>query len=289
MSFPKLLHALLDLKDDLLDFVYPQHCAICKKYLKREEKDVCEVCWNSLVTLSDPFCPYCKSFLEREAVKCSFCESSGKTRGENPALRSEPSGSKTKGEEDHKILMVRSLGRFDDHYKELIHRFKYGKKIPLGKRLGQRLGETINSDANLKTRFDKLTVLSKVEGQNSCFLKSDFLIPVPLHKSRYRERGFNQSDILAEGISKVTGLSVLKNVLKRKKNTKDQTNLSREQRDENVRGAFVVTEPEMINGKKIILVDDVITTGSTLSECARMLKQSGVKKILGMTIAVVTD
>jgi predicted amidophosphoribosyltransferase len=78
-------------------------------------------------------------------------------------------------------------------------------------------------------------------------------------------------------------------MLKRKKNTKDQTNLSPQEREKNVRGAFVVTEPEMINGKKIILVDDVITTGATLSECARMLKQAGAEKILGMTIAVVTD
>jgi competence protein ComFC len=251
MSLPKLLHYFLELKDDLLDFVYPQHCVICKKYLRREEKDICEVCWNSLVILTEPFCPYCKSFLEEGDTTCGFCKSAGEFS------------------EDHKILLVRSLGRFDDYYQELIHRFKYGKKIPLGKRLGQRLGETINDD--------------------SIFLESDFLIPVPLHKSRYRERGFNQSDIVAEGISKITGLSVLKNVLKRKKNTKDQTNLSREQREENVRGAFVVSEPEMINGKKIILVDDVITTGATLSECARMLKQAGAEKILGMTIAVVTD
>ncbi|MCJ7577588.1 MAG: ComF family protein [candidate division Zixibacteria bacterium] len=249
----------MELKDDLLDFVYPQHCAICKKYLRREEKDVCEVCWNSLETLTDPFCPYCKSFIEEADTECSFCKSRGKISIENH----------TKGGEDHKILIVRSLGRFDEYYKELIHRFKYGKKIPLGKRLGQRLGETIDDD--------------------SIFLKSDFLIPVPLHKSRYRERGFNQSDILAEGISKATGLSVLKSVLKRKKNTKDQTNLSREQREENVRDAFVVSCPKMIKGKKVILVDDVITTGVTLSECARMLKQAGAEKILGMTIAVVTD
>jgi competence protein ComFC len=242
-----------------LDLVYPQHCAICKKYLKREEKDVCEACWNSLVTLPNPFCPYCKSFFESGEIGCGFCGVTGKTMVENP----------TKGGEDHKVSMVRSLGRFDDYYKELIHRFKYGKKIPLGKRLAQRLGETINSDPR--------------------FLKSDFLIPVPLHKSRYRERGFNQSEIVAEGISKIAGLPLLKNALIRKKNTKDQTNLSFQQREENVRGAFVVTQPEIMNGKRIILVDDVITTGATLSECARMLKQAGAEKILGMTIAVVTD
>lgn len=165
--------------------------------------------------------------------------------------------------------MVRSLGRFDDHYKELIHRFKYGKKIPLGRRLSQRLGETINS--------------------GSSFSESDLLIPVPLHKSRYRERGFNQSEIIAEEISKTTGVSLLREGLKRKKNTKDQTNLSPQQREQNVRGAFVVTQPGIINGKNIILVDDVITTGATMNECARMLKQAGAEKILGMTIAVVTD
>lgn len=257
MPVPKLLHFLLDLKDDLLDFVYPQHCVICKKYLKREERDVCEVCWNSLVTLPDPFCPYCKSLMEPGDLKCSFCESAGKISENNKLLSAGSMG------------MVRSLGRFDDYYKELIHQFKYRKRIPLGKRLGQRLGETINGDSD--------------------FLNSDLLIPVPLHKSRYRERGFNQSEIVAEEIGKITGLSVLKNVLKRKKNTKDQTNLSFQQRAENVRGAFVVTEPELINGKKIILVDDVITTGATLSECARMLKQAGAEKILGITIAVVTD
>lgn len=251
MSLPKLVNSLLELKDDILDFVYPQHCAICKKHLRRNEKDVCETCWNSLVILPDPFCPYCKSFYEPGNTKCSFCESTGRTI------------------DDHKIALVRSLGRFDDYYKELIHRFKYGKKIPLGRRLAQRLGETINGDYS--------------------FLESDLLIPVPLHKSRHRERGFNQSEIVAEEISKITGLSALKNVLKRKKNTKDQTNLTPKQREENVRGAFVVTDPEMINGKNIILVDDVITTGATLNECARMLKQAGAEKIFGMTIAVVTD
>ncbi len=249
MPLLKFANFFLELKDDVLDFVYPQHCAICKKNLKREEKDVCEACWSSLVTLPDPFCPYCRSFYEPEETECSYCQSVGRSR------------------EEHRIFMVRSLGRFDDYYKELIHRFKYGKKVPLGKRLGQRLGETING--------------------NSTFLESDFLIPVPLHKSRYRERGFNQSEIIAEEISKVRGIAVSKNVLRRKKNTKDQTNFSPQQREENVRGAFVVTQPEMIRGKNVILVDDVITTGATLSECARMLKQAGAEKILGMTIAMV--
>lgn len=247
----RFIHSFLELKDDILDFVYPQYCSICKKHLKREEKDVCETCWDSLASLPAPFCPYCKSFFENGDTKCSFCNSLGRFA------------------DDHKILMVRSLGRFDDYYRSLIHRFKYEKRIPVGKRLAQRLGESVNGDSN--------------------FLNSDLLIPVPLHKSRYRERGFNQSEILAEGISKVTGVSVLRNVLKRKKKTRDQTELSPQQREENVRGAFTVTQPEMIKGKRIILIDDVITTGATLNECARMLKQVGAEKTLAMTIAVVTD
>ena len=251
MSLSKLLNPFLELKDDILDFIYPQHCAICRKHLGREERDVCEVCWNSLATLPGPFCPYCRSFYEPGDTTCSFCQSAGRAG------------------EDRRIPMVRSLGRFDDYYKELIHRFKYGKKIPLGRKLARRLGETTNN--------------------NFHFLESDFLIPVPLHKSRYRERGFNQSQVVAEEVSKISGISLLNNVLKRKKNTKDQTNLSPQQREENVRGAFVVTAPEMVSGKRIILVDDVITTGATLSECARMLRQAGAERILGMTIAVVTD
>ncbi len=251
MPLAKLLNSLLELKDDVLDLVYPQHCAICQKHLKKQDTDVCENCWNSLVILPDPFCPYCRSFYEPGETKCSFCQSARRTI------------------EDRQISMVRSLGRFDDYYKEIIHRFKYAKKIPLGKKIAQRLGETINGDSD--------------------FLQSDFLIPVPLHKSRYRERGFNQSQIIAEQVSKATGVALLKNALKRKKNTKDQTNLSPQQREENVRGAFLVTDPEAVKGKNVILVDDVITTGATLSECARMLKQAGAERIIGMTIAVVTD
>jgi competence protein ComFC len=251
MSLSKFLSPFLELKDDVLDFIYPQHCAICKKHLNREEEDVCEACWNSLAILPDPFCPYCRSFYEPGDTKCSFCRSAGSAG------------------EDRMIPMVRSLGRFDDYYKVLIHQLKYGKKIPLGRKLAQRLGETIIGSSN--------------------YMESDFLVPVPLHKSRYRERGFNQSEIVAEEISKTTGVTSLKNVLKRKKNTKDQTDLSPQEREQNVKGAFVVTEPETVSGKRIILVDDVITTGATLSECARMLRQAGAERILGMTIAVVTD
>jgi len=171
--------------------------------------------------------------------------------------------------EDRKILAVRSLSTFDDHYKKLIHRFKYDKKIPLGKRLAQSLGQAV--------------------AQERDFASCDLVIPVPLHRARHRERGFNQSEVLADGVSQAINLPLAKEILKRKKNTKDQTYLNAQQRAENVRDAFVVAQPKKINDKKVVLVDDVITTGATLNECARMLEKAGAKRIFAVTLAVVVD
>jgi len=242
---------ILDIKDDLLDFVYPQTCPICRNPLKREEKDVCEECWKALAVLPSPYCPYCKSLIESEDEI---------TNHQCPKL-SRPG--------DRRILAVRSLGTFDDHYQKLIHRLKYEKKIQLGKRLAQKLGESISEENEFAGR--------------------DMVIPVPLHRARERERGFNQSEVVAEGISRAMGISLTKDILKRKRHTKDQTYLNAQQRAENVKGAFVVTQPEKIDGKSVILVDDVMTTGATLNECARMLRDAGATRILAATLAVVVD
>jgi len=251
MLFLKIKKSALTLKDDLLDFVYPQSCPICEKPLRRGEKEVCEDCWNALASLPSSYCPYCKSFLENGDAdfehRCSFL----------------------KHPEDRKILAVRSLGTFNDYYRTLIHRFKYDKKIHLGERLAKSLGEKVAKEKD--------------------FLNCDLIIPVPLHRSRHRERGFNQSDILAQGVSQRTGVPLAKGILKRKKHTQDQTYLDPQQRKENVKDAFVITQPEKINGKQVILVDDVITTGATLNECAQMLLEAGATKIFAVTLVVVVD
>lgn len=247
----KIIDFLVELKEDILDFVYPQSCPICRNPLKREEEDVCEDCWNALVLLPFPYCPYCKSFLESEdEIENHQCAHLSKPK-------------------DRRILVVRSLGTFDEYYQKLIHRLKYDKKINLGKRLAQRLGERVAQDRG--------------------FAECDLVIPVPLHRARHRERGFNQSEILSEGIARVAGLALAKDILKRKKHTKDQTYLNAQQRTENVRGAFVVTRPERVDGRKIVLVDDVMTTGATLNECARMLQEAGATMIFAATLAVVVD
>ena len=251
MSAVRIKRFLLDLKDDLLDFVYPQACPICRNPLKREERDICEECWKTLAILPSPYCPYCKSFFEnRDEIASHQC----------PNLT---------GSEERRILAVRSLGTFDDYYQKLIHRLKYDRKIQLGKRLAEKLGE----------------ILSEDKGLAGC----DMVIPVPLHRARERERGFNQSEILAEGISRAVGVLLSTDALKRKKHTKDQTYLNAQQRAENVKGAFVARHPEKINGKNVILVDDVMTTGATLNECARTLQDAGARGVFAATLAVVAD
>jgi len=125
--------------------------------------------------------------------------------------------------------------------------------------------------------------------ETTCFADCDLVIPVPLHRARHRERGFNQSDVLAEGISEATSVPLARGALRRKRNTRDQTYLNALQRAENVKGAFAVEEPDRIDGKKVILVDDVMTTGATLNECARTLCAAGALDVFAATLAVVID
>ncbi|MBP9732289.1 MAG: ComF family protein [Candidatus Magasanikbacteria bacterium] len=118
------------------------------------------------------------------------------------------------------------------------------------------------------------------------FSSVDYIVPVPLHKKRYVERGFNQSERIARILSAETGIACIE-PLKRITNTLKQATLDRSHREVNVLNAFVVQKDcvEIISGKNIVLVDDVYTTGSTLRECASALKTAGVQEISGWSIA----
>ena len=254
MEFRKYL---FELGNSLVDFVFPAHCLLCNTSLtsqrgapgeSRPDFLVCQHCWESLNILPHPFCPVCRNFLDHSQ--------------DVPArLRRCP-----RCPESHPVLNW-SLGLFDPAYQILIHNFKYRRKTTLGKSLGIRLGEILKKERLLE--------------------EIDYLIPVPLHPSRQRERGYNQSKILARGISEITALPLLDRVLLRKKNTRDQTDLSPEEREENVKDAFAVRDNSLLKGKGVLLVDDVMTTGATLKECSRVLKQAGARIIIGATLAVV--
>lgn len=130
---------------------------------------------------------------------------------------------------------------------ELMHQFKY-KNIPLiGNKLGQIAGRQ----------------LIQTEG----FKQIDAIIPVPLHKSRLRKRGYNQSACFAEGVAEILNVPVITNNLIRKHATETQTHKSRFERAVNMQDVFIVNNPNELDGKHILLVDDVITTGSTLESC----------------------
>ncbi len=110
-------------------------------------------------------------------------------------------------------------------------------------------------------------------------------IPIPLHKARFRKRGYNQAQLLAAGLSKKFDLPML-DCLERVKNTKTQVGLSKEDREENIHGAFALKKNVRLTDiKQVFLVDDVVTSGATLKEAAKILKKAGVKRVWGVTLA----
>jgi ComF family protein len=118
------------------------------------------------------------------------------------------------------------------------------------------------------------------------FKNIDIIIPVPLHPSKLKRRGYNQSEFIAEGIAEVSGLPVVKNVLQRVKVSDTQTRKSRIQRWMNVEGIFAVTDHSLIQDKHVLLVDDVITTGSTIESCAAELMKCRNVKVSAVALAV---
>jgi ComF family protein len=151
---------------------------------------------------------------------------------------------------------------------EIVQLLKYGGIRSLGVRLGEEIGARIQ--------------------ENSEFLASDYLIPVPLHTLKRRERGYNQSEYLCRGISERTGIPVHTSLILRIRNTESQTHLNIEQRQENVGGAFAINPKQRmsVQGKSFIIVDDVITTGSTINACARVLRMAGAREVFVASAAL---
>ena len=142
---------------------------------------------------------------------------------------------------------------------------KYEKKKSLTKPLGNLLIEHVKNNGRLE--------------------RIDFIVPVPLHKKRLREREFNQSALLACLVGRNFNKPVLESNLIRTRLTTPQVELDRKERRRNVKGAFGVKKPEEIKGKSLLLIDDVRTTGATLKECHKVLRQAGAKEIHILTLA----
>jgi ComF family protein len=146
-----------------------------------------------------------------------------------------------------------------------VHEFKYGHHRHLRYPLAAWLGETL-ADTRLRGRH------------------FDLVVPVPLHPARQRERGFNQATLLAELLAREINLP-LRPVLERIRYTTTQTAYDRSERMENLRNAFRLRKNRDVRGLHVLLIDDVLTTGSTLSECARVLKRAGAVSVHAATAA----
>lgn len=118
------------------------------------------------------------------------------------------------------------------------------------------------------------------------FLKKyDIIIPVPIHEKRKKDRGYNQTELIAKYISKQLNIYIEKNALLKQKNTISQSELRKKERENNVKNAFIIKDSKRIENKKILLFDDIYTTGNTVKECCKVLKKAGAKQIGVLTIA----
>lgn len=149
---------------------------------------------------------------------------------------------------------------------DMIHLLKYKRKYKVGIKLGRLYGH-------------------KLREQDSLIRDIDLIVPVPLHVNRKRQRGYNQCDYFAQGLSEVLGVPYAPDVIQRIKENISQTKRTRYDRWENVEGIFALAQPEKIRGKHILLVDDVITTGATIESCASALMDAEDVRISIATIA----
>jgi ComF family protein len=164
-----------------------------------------------------------------------------------------------------------AYGSYDGGLRELVHLLKYNGVRPAANVLGRMLAEVIGS---LEPAFGQDTIV---------------VIPVPLFKTRRRQRGFNQAELIARAAVKTypvrDRLHLAVDILQRKRDTHSQIGLTSHQRRENLRGAFAVTRAAEVTGREILLVDDVYTTGTTVTECARVLRRAGASQVWVATVA----
>ena len=203
---------------------------------------VCHVCRQPLGSATQLVCSRCWTGLQQY----------GEFRTQIPA---------SKRHIDTIIVGLLGEGDFDDPLNEIIHQFKYDRRTAHAQGLANRLGGLLATYPWMK--------------------RIDIIIPVPLHRSRIRSRGYNQSQLLADELGNLFGIPVVSKVLVRTRATHSQTRLTAQQRQHNVAGAFKVPDPVITANNRILLVDDVVTTGCTLNECAKTLKKAGAREIQG--------
>ena len=237
---------ICDIFFGFLDVLYPRHCFACDKSLHEEKNTyICESCLEIIETTETKRCSKCGLKLGPGIT----CSSKGCPECKTTNLRFEKSF---------------FISDNTEPVRTLIHQFKYKKHLCLATPLGSLLIDLLHQKA-----------IGEI----------DVVVPVPLHWKKKRERGFNQSELMAKKICKRFTIPISINNLHRARNTLSQTQLSRIQRQKNVKGAFKVKNPEKFYQKNILLVDDILTTGMTASECAKSLENAGTNKVFLIALA----
>lgn len=248
---------LCQLTDSLFSVLFPTQCSICGAEVVRvSDLGVCRRCWLGVEGWEGICCG-----------RCGLPIVSGQLEGLDPIL----CGPCRVSEPDFDV--ARSFGIYRGSLRALILQLKFHRRERLGRKLG----------AYLEAAWKKVEIFNREQ--------RPWLAPVPLFRSRERQRSFNQARLLAEGLARHWSKGdkkprVAAHLLERTRETRPQTGLTASARRENVRGAFRVMEP--LRGRDVVLVDDVMTTGATLSACAHALKQGGAGTVFALTLGRAT-
>ena len=228
----------------LLDLLYPPHCSICLCKTHAGEH-LCAACRKAAPVIRAPFCAVCSQPFFGRMDGAFVCSNCRERR----------------------LHFTCAVARYQSRgaVRELVHRFKYNGRVYLRNVLTDWLAEAME-DPRLQSP------------------PCDRIVPVPLHPTRERERGFNQALVLAEGLARRSGIP-LADCLQRTRYTTTQTLFDREARMENLRGAFQMRQSADVRNLHLLLIDDVLTTGSTVEECARVLQSAGAASVRVATVA----
>lgn len=225
-----------NVKELLLDIVFPPRCAVCGEVLALEEREdfLCKACRAEIPYFPKEKCAHCGG----ETDTAGFCDSCLKI-----------------------FAFESACGAFPyEKVRHAIHLFKYGGDQTIGKGLGELMADYL------------------LQYHEELLVKTDVMVSVPLHEKKEKNRGFNQTHILCEKISEKTGLVFWRKGLERKRETIAQSELTPEERKRNLKGAFLATAD--FTGKRVLLVDDIFTTGATCNECAKVLYRAGAKEVM---------
>jgi len=248
MAFKLLTSA----RNYLLELLFPIKCAVCRKETgsQKRNKLICADCIKKISPSLDFFCPLCEA-KTADGKLCFSC----------------------------RIIISNTEKTF--HLDRLIYPFSY--KDPAVQKVIKSFKYHFIKDLNQPIGRLVTSYLDKIKGKID--LKDTVIIPVPLHKRKFNQRGYNQSELIAVEISKHLNIGVINDCLFKIRPTKDQAKLKENKRLGNLKGAFLCAKPWLAAGKKILLLDDVYTTGETMKECAKVLKEAGAKEVIGLAIA----